>query len=97
MNTGRPDIPFFHQTTVEGHEGRLILGTVEGVPVAVLQGRIHAYEGHPMEQVVFPVRVLATLGIESLILTNAAGGINEDFQPGDLVLIRDHHRSSDLM
>ncbi len=84
------DIPFFHGTAVEGHEGRLILGKVDGVDVAVLQGRIHAYEGHDMEDIVFATRVLATLGIETLILTNAAGGINEDFTPGDLVLIKDH-------
>lgn len=84
------DIPYFKQTTVEGHEGRLILGKVEGVEVAILQGRQHAYEGHPMDEVVFPVRVLATLGIEVLILTNAAGGINLNFKPGELVLIEDH-------
>ncbi len=84
------DIPYFHESTVDGHEGRLILGTVEGVEIAVLQGRIHAYEGHPMEDVVFPTRVLATLGIESLILTNAAGGINTNYTPGDLVIIEDH-------
>ena len=84
------DIPHFFNTTVEGHEGRLILGKIENIPIAVLQGRLHAYEGIPMENVVFPVRVLATLGTEALILTNAAGGICNDFQAGDLVLIRDH-------
>lgn len=84
------DIPFFHKTTVEGHEGRLIFGKIKGVDVAVLQGRIHAYEGHPMEEVVFPVRVLAMLGIETLILTNAAGGVNLSYTPGDLVIIKDH-------
>lgn len=84
------DIPHFHTTSVEGHDGRLVLGEVEGVSVAVLQGRLHAYEGHAMEDIVFPVRVLATLGIESLILTNAAGGVNEKYRPGNLVLIEDH-------
>jgi purine-nucleoside phosphorylase len=84
------DIPFFKKTTVEGHEGRLILGKVKGVEVAVLQGRLHAYEGLPMEEVVFPVRLLSILGINILILTNAAGGINLNFHPGDLVLIQDH-------
>ncbi|MBT3234627.1 MAG: purine-nucleoside phosphorylase [Bdellovibrionales bacterium] len=84
------NIPFFRNTTVEGHEGRLILGQVGAVEVAVLQGRLHVYEGLPTEEIVFPVRTLATLGIETLILTNAAGGINFDYTPGDLVLIEDH-------
>ena len=84
------DIPYFNETTVEGHEGRLILGTIAGVEVAVLQGRVHGYEGFAEEELVFPVRVLATLGIEDLILTNAAGGINTDYSPGQLVLIKDH-------
>ena len=84
------DIPFFRETTVEGHEGRLILGQIAGTEVAILQGRFHAYEGIPMEEVVLPVRVLAMLGVETLILTNAAGGINLDFVQGDLVLINDH-------
>lgn len=84
------DIPHFRRTTVEGHEGRLIIGEVHGVPVAALQGRLHAYEGHPMEEIVLPVRTLAALGIEFLFLTNASGGINENFHPGDLVAITDH-------
>lgn len=84
------DIPFFKKTTVEGHEGRLIIGKVKGVPVVALQGRFHAYEGLPMEEVVFPVRVLSMLGIRILVLTNAAGSVNLDYKPGDLVLIRDH-------
>ncbi|MDO9180969.1 MAG: purine-nucleoside phosphorylase [Bacteriovorax sp.] len=84
------DIPYFKKTTVEGHEGRLILGKIKGVEVAVLQGRLHAYEGLPMEEVVFPVRLLSILGISILILTNAAGGINLNYAPGDLVLIEDH-------
>ncbi len=84
------DIPYFRDTTVEGHEGRVILGNIGGSEIVVLQGRLHAYEGLPMEEIVFPVRVLATLGIDQLILTNAAGGINTDYKPGDLVLIDDH-------
>lgn len=84
------DIPHFKRTTVEGHEGRLILGTVRGVEVAVMQGRFHAYEGHSMEDVVFPVRMLHKLGIKTLILTNAAGGVNLSYRPGDLSIIKDH-------
>lgn len=84
------EIPHFKRTSVEGHEGRLILGEVHGEPVAALQGRIHSYEGHPMEEIVLPVRVLAALGIEMLFLSNASGGVNLDFHPGDLVLITDH-------
>lgn len=84
------EIPYFHKTTVEGHSGRLIMGKIQGVDVALLQGRLHAYEGLPMEDVVFPTRLLATLGIETLILTNAAGGINPNYKPGDLVIIKDH-------
>lgn len=84
------DIPHFKRTSVEGHEGRLIIGEVHGVTVAALQGRFHAYEGHPMDEIVLPVRTLAALGIEVLFLTNASGGINPDFHPGDLVTITDH-------
>src|SRR5665647_951602 len=84
------DIPHFKRTSVEGHEGRLIIGEVHGVQVVALQGRLHAYEGHPMEEIVHPVRTLAALGIEFLFLTNASGGINDHFHPGDLVAIQDH-------
>ncbi len=84
------EIPHFKRTTVEGHEGRLIVGEVHGVTVAALQGRFHAYEGHPMEEIVLPVRMLAAMGIEILFLTNASGGIKENFHPGDLVAIEDH-------
>ncbi len=84
------DIPYFHSCNVAGHQGRLIIGQVNDVTIAVLQGRIHAYEGFPMEEIVFPTRTLATLGIQSLMLTNAAGGINKNFTPGDLVMIEDH-------
>ena len=84
------DIPFFRTTSVDGHLGRLILGEIKGVQAAVLQGRAHLYEGIPIEDIVLPVRVLAMLGIKGLILTNAAGGINEDFIPGNIVAITDH-------
>lgn len=84
------EIPHFAQSTVEGHAGRLILGEVEGVSVAVQQGRFHYYEGYDIEQVVFPVRTFGLLGVKSLILTNAAGSVNTDFKQGSLMLIRDH-------
>jgi purine-nucleoside phosphorylase len=84
------EIPHFPKPTVEGHAGRLYLGYLEGIPVAVMQGRVHFYEGYPMPQVVFPVRVLQVMGIGILMVTNAAGGINPGFQPGELMLITDH-------
>ena len=85
-----PDIPHFPKPTVEGHVGRLVLGTLEGTQVMIMQGRVHFYEGCPMPQVVFPVRVMQVMGIETLIVTNAAGGIDPTFQAGDLMLITDH-------
>lgn len=84
------EIPHFRKVSVAGHAGRLVLGTVGGAPVAVLQGRYHYYEGHAIEDVVFPVRVLGKLGIGGLLLTNAAGGIGRELRPGDLMVIRDH-------
>jgi purine-nucleoside phosphorylase len=84
------DIPHFPVTTVEGHIGRLIVGQLEGQPVAVMQGRAHYYEGYSMAQIGFPMRVMQVLGVESLIVTNAAGGLNPEFQPGDVMLITDH-------
>lgn len=84
------EIPHFARSTVEGHAGRLVLGKVEGIPVAVQQGRFHYYEGYDMSQVIFPVRVFGVMGIENLILTNAAGSVQTSFKQGDLVLIRDH-------
>ena len=83
-------LPYFPRTTVEGHVGRLVLGHLEGLPVIVMQGRAHYYEGYSMAQVTFPVRVMQVLGIEMLIITNAAGGLNPEFQAGDVMLIRDH-------
>lgn len=84
------DIPHFPAATVEGHAGRLLVGTLEGRAVAVMSGRVHFYEGHPMAQIVFPVRVLHALGVRTLIVSNAAGGLNRDFVTGDLMLITDH-------
>ena len=84
------EIPHFSRSTVEGHAGRLVLGEVEGVSVAVQQGRFHYYEGYEINQVVFPVRMFGVLGIKNLILTNAAGSTNTDFAQGSLMLIRDH-------
>ena len=84
------DIPHWPLSTVEGHSGKLVLGTIAGVQVAVMQGRVHAYEGYAMDEVVFPTRVLALLGCTGLIVTNAAGGINTTFSQGGLVCISDH-------
>ena len=77
-------------STVIGHAGRLVVGKVNGVPVAAMQGRVHFYEGYSLEEVIFPMRVLARLGIRAVILTNAAGGISTKYQQGCLVLLRDH-------
>jgi purine-nucleoside phosphorylase len=84
------NLPGFPFSTVPGHSGSLVIGTVEGVPVAALQGRVHLYEGYSAAEVVYPARVLGCLGIRQLIVTNAAGGINTEFRPGDLMLITDH-------
>ena len=84
------ELPHFPPTAIVGHVGQLVLGQLDAQPVAVLQGRAHYYEGHSMAQVTFPVRVLQRLGIEVLIVTNAAGGLNAAFQAGDVMLIRDH-------
>lgn len=84
------EIPHFPESTVTGHKGQLVAGTLEGKQVIAMQGRFHYYEGYSMKQVTFPVRVMKQLGIESVIVTNAAGGINKSFKPGDLMLITDH-------
>ncbi len=84
------DIPHFHGSTVQGHRGRLVTGMLRGCPVMVLQGRLHYYEGLSMDEVVFPVRCMKMLGVDNLIVTNAAGSLSPDFRPGDLMLIRDH-------
>ncbi len=83
-------IPHFPSSTVDGHAGMLVLGRCHGVPVAVLQGRVHFYEGHSLQDVVFPVRVLGRLGVTKLVLTNAAGAVDEAFAPGDLMIVEDH-------
>ncbi len=77
-------------STVVGHQGRLVIGSLEGQPVLVLQGRVHFYEGYSMAQVGLPVRVMQRLGIDTLIVTNAAGAVNPEFEPGELMLITDH-------
>jgi purine-nucleoside phosphorylase len=84
------EIPHFPESTVAGHSGQLVLGTIAGITVAVMQGRVHAYEGYSMTQVTFPMRVLGLLGVERLIVTNAAGGINTRYGQGAIVAIADH-------
>jgi purine-nucleoside phosphorylase len=84
------EIPHFPQSTVPGHSGRVVIGTIAGLPVAVMQGRLHAYEGYSSEEVTFPIRVLGRLGVQTLVLTNAAGGINPALRQGQLVLLSDH-------
>ncbi|AFM01187.1 MULTISPECIES: purine-nucleoside phosphorylase [Desulfitobacterium] len=84
------EIPNFPVSTVEGHKGQLVFGKVLGKPVVAMQGRFHFYEGYPMQEVTFPVRVMQVLGVSGLIVTNAAGGINPAYRPGDLVLLKDH-------
>lgn len=85
-----PDIPHWPKSTIMGHKGRLVMGDLEGNPVMIMQGRSHFYEGYPIEQIGFPVRVMIRMGIEVLIVTNAAGAINPDFEPGEIMLINDH-------
>ena len=84
------DIPDFPAATVPGHAGAFVFGTKHGKQVVCLQGRLHYYEGHPMSVLTIPVRVMAKLGVKILVLTNAAGGVNKDYRPGDLMLISDH-------
>jgi|CXWL01.1.fsa_nt_gi purine-nucleoside phosphorylase len=84
------DVPHWPHSTVPGHAGRLVVGKIEGQTVLAQQGRAHFYEGHSMAAVTLPVRVMRALGIQTLIVTNAAGGINQNFQAGDLMLITDH-------
>ena len=84
------DIPGFARATVEGHAGRLVIGKIGESSVAAMQGRFHFYEGYSLEDVTFPIRVLKLLGVHTLILTNASGALNVEFQPGSLMLITDH-------
>ncbi len=84
------EIPHFPVSTVAGHAGRLVIGELAGVSVCVMQGRFHYYEGYSLQQVTLPIRVMQRMGIKTLIVTNAAGGLNPDFAVGDLMLIEDH-------
>lgn len=90
VSTPYDSIPDFPVSTVEGHAGQLVFGTLNDIPVVAMQGRFHYYEGYSFEQVTFPVRVMKELGVKTLIVTNAAGGVNKDFSPGDLMIITDH-------
>ena len=84
------EIPGWPTSTVEGHAGSLVIGTLEGHGVAVLQGRVHYYEGYTMAQIGLPIRTLQAAGVDTFIITNAAGGVNPEFHPGDVMLITDH-------
>lgn len=84
------EIPDFPVSTVQGHKGIFVFGYIDNVPVVIMQGRVHYYEGYSMEKATLPIRLMKMMGAENLILTNAAGGINFDFKCGDLMLIRDH-------
>ena len=84
------EIPHFSKSTAQGHAGQLVCGLLEGVPVIVMEGRMHAYEGYPLSQITFPVRVLHRLGASLLIVTNACGGLNPHFSAGDIMVIDDH-------
>lgn len=81
----------FPHSTVEGHKGEYIFGYIDSVPVVLMNGRVHFYEGYPMQKVVLPVRVMALMGVEAIILTNAAGGLNPGFHPGTLMCINDQN------
>ena len=85
-----PDIPHFPVSTVEGHSGKLILGELSGKKVIAMAGRFHYYEGYAANEIVFPIRVMKYLGVQTLLLSNAAGGVNTDFNVGDIMIIRDH-------
>ncbi|GAB4145304.1 MAG: purine-nucleoside phosphorylase [Planctomycetaceae bacterium] len=84
------EIPHFPRSTVESHSGQLVFGTLCGIPVVVMEGRFHFYEGYSLQQVTFPVRVMKSLGVDTLLVTNAAGGMNPQYELGDLVIIEDH-------
>lgn len=84
------NIPNFIKSTVQGHKGRLVFSEMNGKKVVMMQGRNHFYEGHSMQEITFPVKVMKALGVKTLILTNAAGAVNESYRPSDLMLIKDH-------
>jgi purine-nucleoside phosphorylase len=90
VRIGYNDIPHFPRSTAVGHAGQLVLGNIGGQPVVVMQGRVHLYEGYPVQNVVFPMRVFARMGVRAVVLTNAAGGINLEYGQGRLVVIKDH-------
>ena len=90
------EIPFFKTSNVPGHEGKLIFGKIYGKNVVAMQGKVHYYEGYTMQEITLPIRVFALLGVETLIVTNAAGGINPRFKPGDIMVITDHINLSGL-
>ncbi|XP_013868498.1 purine nucleoside phosphorylase 5b [Austrofundulus limnaeus] len=84
------DIPNFPRSTVHGHAGQLVFGTLKGKPCVCMQGRFHLYEGYPIQKITLPMRVFKLMGVETVILTNAAGGLNQDFKVGDIMIIKDH-------
>jgi purine-nucleoside phosphorylase len=84
------DIPYWPLSTVHGHSGRLVIGTLEGCKVVAQQGRAHFYEGYSMEQITFPIRVMGFLGVKTVILTNAAGGVDRSYKVGDIMMLNDH-------
>ena len=84
------EIPAFRQSSIDGHVGQLVIGKFQGKEIIIMQGRIHYYEGYSIQEVVFPIKVMRKLGIEKLIITNAAGGLNDKFEIGDLMFIKDH-------
>jgi len=91
------DIPHFPSSTVEGHAGELILGVLNNRNIIAMKGRFHFYEGYPLQDVIFPVRVMKFLGVKFLILSNASGGLNPDFNVGDMMFIEDHINMMNLM
>ncbi|KAL4657240.1 purine nucleoside phosphorylase-like, partial [Arapaima gigas] len=84
------DIPNFPQSTVLGHTGRLVFGMLKGKPCVCMQGRFHLYEGYPVQKITLPIRIFKLLGVEMVILTNAAGGLNQDYKVGDIMILKDH-------
>ncbi|XP_028449721.1 purine nucleoside phosphorylase 5b [Perca flavescens] len=84
------DIPNFPRSTVHGHAGQLVFGTLKGKPCVCMQGRFHLYEGHPIQKITLPMRVFKLMGVETVILTNAAGGLNQDYKVGDVMILKDH-------
>ncbi|XP_023280188.1 purine nucleoside phosphorylase-like isoform X2 [Seriola lalandi dorsalis] len=84
------DIPNFPRSTVHGHAGQLVFGTLKGKPCVCMQGRFHLYEGYPIQKITLPMRIFKLMGVETMILTNAAGGLNQDYKVGDVMIIKDH-------